>query len=329
MTKKRKSLIVLIIISILLVTAVVGYHYLQLNHYFDQLSFLKIVGFGNRIRITSILKRREFQNILIGSMYVSIFFLIGKLRKSFGRMKPFAVLFGVLFALHIFIDDTFINYGAYNDHYYRIARLTLTEFMFSGVWSRYISKYGFFILLINFGFMCALLLSIFYIKAFKSYGCFFDSEKYDQRQSAERALREMIVDYNEADISSLRIIELYLNDRIGYKMVVDYIEMLPPNDMDGYRNLIFLEETIAELHPIIEAGVRKAKETKYKRLIEKIDQKKEDSETSAKKLDKKAVGSSEGENVTDTESSHQENTEDTTDGHEDNVIKVDFTRKNQ
>lgn len=328
MTKKRRSIISHIIISVLLIATVVGYHYLQYNYYFiDRPALSGIVNFVTRDRIYRFLYYRIFQYILIGSMYVALFCLIHKIVKFYKKMKPIVVLFGILFSLHIYIDDLLLNYSAYNHRYFSMAWLSFSEFMCSDVWSRYISKYSFAIVFINFGFMCALLMIFVFINAFRTRGGFFDGEKIDKKEQAEGVLRRLIVDYDEVDLSSLRIIELYLNEKINYKMVVEFIEMLPPNNMEGFRNLMLLEETIAELHPVIDAGVRRAKETKYKRIVEKLEKKREEKE------EDKAEDKTEYKTEENIEDEIKDRIEDKAEDkikekHEDNVIEFDFTRKN-
>lgn len=281
MAKKHRGIVFLVIINIFLIALVVGYHFLQVRDYYttDIFRWIKKV-FQKEVSVYKILYDKRLQYILLSLMYVALFWLSTKFEKTIHGRKTIAVVVSVLYSLHIFIDDTFVNYRIFTDRYFGISKLSLTEFAISVIWNNAISKYGFFIILINFGLMCALLFMITFFKTdviddddwlFNEDDDDDDTYKVNERGDIRRRAETVIKNYEEEDVGAVRVIELYINDAIGYKAVIDYIDSLPVNDINGLKSLKLIESTIAEMHPVIEAAVRKAKTTKYRKMIETYD----------------------------------------------------------
>ena len=283
MIKKYRGNIAFIIINIICIALVAGYHYLQMNSYYTMdiyYWFRKV--FQKEIPVDDIFYDRRLQYVLISLMYVALFCLVMRFIKTSIVKKIIAVVLSVIYTMHMFLDDTIINYLRFFDRYHRLSKLSFSEFSISKIWSDSISRYGLLIVLINFGFMCALLFSIIMFKTKLIKGnngdddWLFDEEddidlgNSDLVEKRSRA-HSILMNYQENDVGAVRVVELYINDAIGYKAVIDYIDSLPVNDANGLRSLKLIECTIAELHPVIEAAVRKAKNTKYRKMIETND----------------------------------------------------------
>ena len=237
--------------------------------------------FQKEVLVNDILYDRRLQYVLISAMYVALFCLMIKLIKTDIVRKAVAVFISAIYTGHIFLDDTIINYIRFFDKYHKFSHLSFSEFSISKIWSDSISRYGLLIILINFGFMCAVLFTIITFKNKSKEGYNDDNWLFDEEDDIDlgnselaekrRRAHSILMDYQENDVGAVRVIELYINDAIGYKAVVDYIDSLPVNDVNGLRSLNLIECTIAELHPVIEAAVRKAKNTKYRKMIETND----------------------------------------------------------
>lgn len=283
MVKKYRGNIAFIIIYIICIAIVSVYHYLQMNSYYTRdiyYWFRKV--FQKEIPVDDILYDRRLQYVLISLMYVTLFCLVMRLIKTSIVKKIIAVVLSVIYTIHMFLDDTIINYFRFFDRYHRLSKLSFSEFSISKIWSDSISRYGLLIVLINLGFMCALLFSIIMFKTKLVEGNSGDDDwildedddivfgNSDLAQKRRRA-HSILMNYQENDVGAVRVVELYINDAIGYKAVLDYIDSLPVNDVNGLKSLKLIECTIAELHPVIEAAVRKAKNTKYRKMIETND----------------------------------------------------------
>ena len=283
MVKKYRGNIAFIIINIICIALVSVYHYLQMNSYYTRdiyYWFRKV--FQKEIPVDDIFYDRRLQYVLISLMYVALFCLVMRFIKTSIVKKIIAVALSVIYTIHMFLDDTIINYFRFFDRYHRLSKLSFSEFSISKIWSDSISRYGLLIVLINFGFMCSLLFSIIMFKTKLLEGINGDDDwildedddiDFGNSDLAEKRRRahSILMNYQENDVGAVRVVELYINDAIGYKAVLDYIDSLPVNDVNGLRSLNLIECTIAELHPVIEAAVRKAKNTKYRKMIEKND----------------------------------------------------------
>jgi len=283
MVKKYRGNIAFIIINIICIALVSVYHYLQMNSYYTReiyYWFRKV--FQKEIPVDDIFYDRRLQYVLISLMYVALFCLVMRFIKTSIVKKINAVALSVIYTIHMFLDDTIINYFKFFDRYHRLSKLSFSEFSISKIWSDSISRYGLLIVLINFGFMCSLLFSIIMFKTKLIEGnngdddwIFDEEDDIDLGNSdladKRRRAHSILMNYQENDVGAVRVIELYINDAIGYKAVIDYIDSLPVNDINGLRSLKLIECTIAELHPVIDAAVRKAKNTKYRKMIETND----------------------------------------------------------
>ncbi len=283
MVKKYRGNIAFIIINIICIVLVSVYHYLQMNSYYTRdiyYWFRKV--FQKEIPVDDIFYDRRLQYVLISLMYVALFCLVMRFIKTSIVKKIIAVVLSVIYTIHMFLDDTIINYFRFFDRYHRLSKLSFSEFSISKIWSDSISRYGLLIVLINFGFMCSLLFSIIMFKTkllegnngdddwFLDEGDDIDFGNSDLAEKRRRA-HSILMNYQENDVGAVRVVELYINDAIGYKAVLDYIDSLPVNDVNGLKRLKLIECTIAELHPVIEAAVRKVKNTKYRKMIETND----------------------------------------------------------
>ena len=283
MVKKYHGNIAFIIINIICIALVSVYHYLQMNSYYTRdiyYWFRKV--FQKEIPVDDIFYDRRLQYVLISLMYVALFCLVMRFIKISIVQKMIVVVLSVIYTIHMFLDDTLINYFRFFDRYHRLSKLSFSEFSISKIWSDSISRYGLLIVLINFGFMCSLLFSIIMFKTKLLEGNNGDDDwildegddiDFGNSDLAEKRRRahSILMNYQENDVGAVRVVELYINDAIGYKAVLDYIDSLPVNDVNGLKSLKLIECTIAELHPVIEAAVRKAKNTKYRKMIETND----------------------------------------------------------
>lgn len=285
MAKKHAGFIAIVLVNIFLIGLTTAYYYLHKYDYYYTMELhnwiLKV--FQKDVPLYTIIHNKLLQIVLIGITFAALYmFIIRYLKNSKGR-KILAVAMGLLYAAQIFFTDTWMNYGRFSYRFRDISDLKFSEFAISSIWGNAISKYGFFILLIYFGFMCTALLMINMHRTFIVEGRLFEEDddidiehtilnhsEETNKSSKKGKTPSFILDYEEHDLGAIRIIELYANDAIGYKGVVDYIESLPPNDIRGLRSLLMIEDIIAGLHPVIQATVRKAKTTKYRNLIEKL-----------------------------------------------------------
>lgn len=285
MAKKHRGLVALIIINVIIIVLVSAYHYLQVHYFYTDKIYMWLRKiFQKEVSVYKLIYDKRLQYILLSLMYVALFCLIIKFSNKLRTRKVIAVIASLVYSLHIFVNDTLINYRRFYENYHRLSDLTFPEFSISSIWNNAIStKYGFFIILINAAFMCSILFLIILMKSYEVEGDDFDwlfdeeddddepniSEKKSNSPKNKKSI-SLLADYSEYDIGAVRIVELYANDAIGYKAVVDYIDGLAPNDLNGLRSLMLIENMIAECHPVIAAAVKKAKTTKYRKMIETL-----------------------------------------------------------
>ena len=284
MIKKRVGFIAIVLINIILIGLTTAYYYLQKHDYYYTMELhnwiLKV--FQKDVPLFTIIHRKDLQIILLGITFSAIYLFVIRYMKNGKWRKALAVVMGIVYSVQIFFTDTWMNYRSFSYRFRDISDLKFSEFAILSIWGNAVSKYGFLILLIYFGFMCTALLLLDMRRTYIVEGKLFEDDDTEDEDIQQKFSEEMnksskktknrfdILDYDEDDKGALRIIELYANEAIGYKGVVDYIETLPPNDIKGLRSLLMIEDIIAGLHPVIEAAVRKAKNTKYRKLIEKL-----------------------------------------------------------
>ena len=255
MGKKKTHIIVSIIVSLLLFALMWGYYYLQINRFqVRSISKWLIKIYQKQFPIYTILNSKITQYILFTLVYVAVFHLINIICRSVRVKNALAVIMGFIFSLQIFITDTLMNFIRFDNDFYKYSQYSLQEFSISGIWNHAISRYGFLIIFIDFGFMCSLLLLMVLIKNIIAEHKHNSDGNDDVDINLNLSLPELI----KNDDSAAKIVSLYINDYVGYKAVVDYIEQLEES-VQGFKSLLYIEKTVSDIDPFIRKAVRKAR----------------------------------------------------------------------
>ena len=249
MIKKRINLIVTIILSVVLIGLVITYHRLQADKvmFYSMDSVIRKIYPEQGGKFYNLVFDKKVQYILLTLTYAVIFHLINSLVKSVGKKSVIAVILSILFSAQIFLIDTWVNYSVFRD-IYGMSNLNFKSFVSSELWMNGMSKYGIFIVVINYGFLCSLMLTMIMIRYLFTKG----TPANDRMARVNGLMHEMfIIDndiyYNNAD----KLTDLYNYGYISEISILDFISHLPERSTMGLKCLAYIEAHIDDNNPVI------------------------------------------------------------------------------
>ena len=237
MPKNKRTTIILVIINTFMIALVSGYHHLQLNDYYTRnIYYWFVKHFQKEISVYRILYDKRLQYVLLSFLYVLLFCLIIVFIKNIIGEKIIAVILSLIYTAHIFINDTISNYFVFVEKYHKFSDLSFDEFATSDIWKDTISKYGFLILAINFGFMCALIFTILVVKEKVFKGDSDDEEKIGKKKwNASDYSEETYMDYFNSLKLPLR--EYYDGDMLDQDIIEEFIDILTAKEFDLIKHI--------------------------------------------------------------------------------------------
>lgn len=273
MMKRSVRIFISLIICALLFAAVYFYYKLLFNYrMMVKVSDWFMFSLKISVPITALIESRASEYVLFGALYAAVFRLIMQLCKSEKLNYVIAALLAIAYSFQIFITDMVYNYlRFYNRHSY-YTKLDFKEFIGSSYWREMISRYGFGILVIDF----CLLFSILAIMVLVRYYRLQKSE--DEDAALKNRIMKGLNEYLEM-AEARKIVELYYDESISYKGVIDYINNLE-DDEDGLKKLLYIEDELGGEYQVLDSAVEKAKSEKFGKLIKGM---KEDTKKETKK----------------------------------------------
>ena len=250
MPKNKRTTIILVIINTFMIALVSGYHHLQLNDYYTRnIYYWFVKHFQKEISVYRILYDKRLQYVLLSFLYVLLFCLIIVFIKNIIGEKIIAVILSLIYTAHIFINDTISNYFVFVEKYHKFSDLSFDEFATSDIWKDTISKYGFLILAINFGFMCALIFTILVVKEKVFKGDSDDEEKIGKKKwnasdySEEtymdyfNSLKLPLREYYDGDMEPYEVLYEQVGDMLDQDIIEEFIDILTAKEFDLIKHI--------------------------------------------------------------------------------------------
>ena len=165
--KRKCENIISIIVSVIVAITTYLFYYLHFNSYsvfeVDKWIWRHI---NTEVSVFDIILSRKTELIIFTALYMTIFHLINKTNFSQKVKYVIAFIMSIMYALQIYITDTIISYQSFDYTYKDFINLSFSEFSISDIWSREISRYGYWVLIIYLFIMLSALSSMFSAKSY-------------------------------------------------------------------------------------------------------------------------------------------------------------------